>query len=222
MTKQANQEPAVVLSLIQDIKDGRVEPGTITKEMRHLCVEVFLGEGYSKAHMAQILKRSEKTISRDIEDILLHNSLVPNEELWKKTVGELRLYTVIHRSHLMRLARTKGASVSERLQAEYLAFKVLTEYIQKLQLLGYLPTQPQAVVGEISLNISNGPEKSYQDLCSDINELEKVYENVGDMPIEIKNEIDRLRQTIAKASIASEIKQLEAKTKENDNDIFEQ
>ena len=215
----SNKESAPVLSLIKDIKDGRCNPKTLDKELRQQCVEVFLTEGYSKAQMAQILGRSEKTIKRDMNEIYLSNYLNSDHNLLKVVIGRLMMAINIHRNHLMKLARVKGSSVSEKTQAELFAFKVLTEGISKLQSLGYLPLQPQAVIGEVSLNVSNDSEKSYQDLQADISELEKLHEDTGDMPVEIKNEIEKLKQSIAKASIESEIKQLEHKAKEVNNDI---
>lgn len=208
-----NKESAPILSLIQDIKDGRRDPKTLDKELRQQCVEVFLGEGYTKAQMAKILDRSEKTIKRDIDEIQLGNSLVPSEALLRKTVGELRMYTAIHRDHLMRLARVKGSSVSEKAQAEYMAFKVLTEYIGKLQDLGYLPTQLQAIVGEVAITTDSG-KKSYRDLQMELDEIEKTYKSVGEIPADIKEEIATLKQEIIKASIQSGIESLKHKSRE--------
>ncbi|MCA9399985.1 MAG: hypothetical protein KC713_00025 [Candidatus Omnitrophica bacterium] len=215
-------ETQPIISLIQDIKDKRRDPKSLNKELRQQCVEVLLAEGYSKSHIAEILGRSEKTIGRDMDDINLSNSLMPDEMLWKKTVGELRLYMTIHRGHLMRLSRMKSASVSERLQAEYLAFKVMTEYIAKLQSLGYLPTQPQTFIGEMGLTVDNNTQKSLQELESDLIELENVYkENSGEIPEEVHARIKEIRQDITKASIQTQIKQLEHKSEEVDDDHLE-
>lgn len=216
-----NKEPAPILSLIQDIKDGRRDSKTLDKELRQQCVEVFLGEGYSKAQMAKILNRSEKTIKRDIDEIQLKNSLVPSAELLKKTVGELRMYASIHRDHLMRLARVKGSSVSEKAQAEFMAFKILTEYIGKLQNLGYLPTQPQAIVGEMALTVDNGSKKSYKELEMELDAIEKTYKSIKDIPADVQQQIDSIKEEIAKASIQYNIKQLEDKSREEKNDSFD-
>lgn len=213
-----NKESAPILSLIQDIKDGRLDPKTLDKELRQQCVEVFLAEGYSKAQMAQILGRNEKTIRRDIEDIYLRNSLVPDEQLQKRIVGELRMNVSIHRNHLMRLARIKDASVSERLQAEYLAFKILTEAIKCLQSLGYLPSQPQAVVGDISLHVNQGDEKSFDELRGELIDIEKISRESGSISDELKKEVLQISQQIEKAEITQKIKKIQENSEEDLND----
>ena len=147
-TPKPKEEPPI-LSLIQEIKDGKLNPITLNKESRQACVEVFLAEGYNIPTIAQILKKSDRTIQRDINEIHEKNALTPDMHLAKKIIGDFYFYLSVHREHLMRLARTKDASVSERAQAEYYAHRVVVERIEKLQALGYLPIQPQQLVGDI-------------------------------------------------------------------------
>ena len=213
-----NKESAPVLALIQDIKDGRVDPSTINKEMRQLCVEMFMSEGYPRAHMAQILKRSEKTIKRDIDDIYLRNSMNPDLNLLKQIVGKLTMSAEIHRNHLMRLARVKGSSVSEKAQAEYFAFKILTETVRCMQSLGYLPSQPQAVVGDISLHVNQGDEKSFDELRGELIDIEKISRESGSISDELKKEVLQISQQIEKAEITQKIRKIQENSEENTND----
>ena len=78
-----------LLTLIQQVKDGTVDPKTINKELRQQLVEVFLAEGYAASSMAQILKVSDKTVKRDIATIRERSSLSPSHELAKKLVVNL-------------------------------------------------------------------------------------------------------------------------------------
>jgi hypothetical protein len=151
--------------LIQQIKDGSLDPGTIGKDMRQQCVEVFLGEGYTVASIAQVFQTCEKTIRRDIDDIRERNAITPDICLAKKTIGEMVTYARIHRDYLMRLARVKDASISEKSQAEYLAARVGLELIGKMQTLGYLPSKPQTIVGDIFHHVDGK--------ISDLDELTK-------------------------------------------------
>lgn len=127
-------------------KDGRFQARELSKEKRRECVEVLVLEGYSVSLVTQLLDRCEKTIKRDIEDIREHNSLMPSGELAKKIVGEIIAYANINRAHLMRMARSKEASVSEKSQAEFLAWRVQKELSERLQTLGFLPSKPTEVV----------------------------------------------------------------------------
>ena len=218
MKNRKEKEEICALSIIQRIKDGQFNPTLLSKETRQECVEVFMGEGYSKAHMAQILKCSEKTIKRDTDDIFLRNSLTPNEGLLKKTVAQLSMAAASAHERLMRLSSKSEASVSERVQAEYLAFKVITEYIGKLQSLGYLPSSPRAIAGDISLHLDSQGERSLDDLKHEIIEVEKVMEECGDVPIEKREQVLHVKQLIAKAEITYQIDKLSSNCKEDKNE----
>jgi len=64
-----------ILSLLQDIKSGVIDPRDIEKELRQQIVEVLLLEGTMVPQIAQILKVSDKTIRRDTLDIKERNAL---------------------------------------------------------------------------------------------------------------------------------------------------
>lgn len=194
-----NDQP--VLSVIQKIKDGQIAPETIDKELRQQCIEVFLGEGYSVSSIAQIFKKCDKTIRRDIESIRERNALVPDIDLAKKTIGEMVMYMHIHRGHLMRIARSKDASVSEKAQAEYLAARVGMEMIAKLQTLGFLPLKPQEIIADFSHRVTTDEEKSFGELRSQIDEIEKISKEFGELAPEMKEELNKLKQRIEKAEI---------------------
>ena len=138
-----------ILSIIQKIKDGIISPKTIGKETRCSCVEVMVSEGYSVPQIAQMLGLSEKTIRRDIELIRERNIAHFDPDFADKMAGEIIWYSRLHRGQLMRLSRAKDGSVGERVQAEYLASRVQLETVRALQLLGYLPTQPNTLTGEL-------------------------------------------------------------------------
>ena len=204
--KITQKEAPAMLSVIQDLKDGRVRPEILSKELRQQCVEVFIGEGYSIPQMAQILGKSDRTISRDFAEIRQRNAIAPDIERAKRLVGELVTYAGIHRSHLMRLARIQSASVSERCQAEYLAFKVTTELISKLQTLGYLPQKPQEIVADFSHHISSDDDNiSLDSLRDEISEIERISQEQDGMDKNLAEQISILRQSIEKAEIKEQI-----------------
>jgi hypothetical protein len=173
-----NQEQPVMV-LIQAIKEGRTDPQTIGKELRQRCVEVFMGEGYTIANMAQILKKSEKTIKRDVQEIREINALTPDIELVSKIAGELLCYGHTHRNFLMRLARGKDGTVSEKAQAEYYAYLVSADLITKLQSLGYLPSAPRSVVGDIFHHMDKDGANDIAGLQNEIIEMERIVEAAG-------------------------------------------
>lgn len=201
-------------SLIQRIKDGTVAPESLTKDLRQRCVEVLLGEGYAVAAMAQVLKRSEKTIRRDIEDIREHNAISPDINLAKKIIGEMVMYARINRDYLMKLARTKEASVSEKAQSEYYAFKVHVELMTKLQSLGYLPQKPQAIVGDVFHHV-DGEVSDFDDLARQIIEIEKITDEDGKIEKDVKEDITKMKTVLGK--IQSSEKEHSQKEKTNED-----
>lgn len=199
---QPNNEPKEqpILSLIQQLKDGRLDPETIGKDLRQQCVEVFLGEGMTVSSIAQVFGKCEKTIRRDIEEIRERNALTPDIGLAKKIIGEMVMYCRQHRDHLMRLARVKDASVAEKSQAEYLAARVGLELIGKMQSLGYLPSKPTAIVGDIFHHFSGNDMAGLLDEISrQVIEVEKIASETGAIPKEIEGDLSEVKGFIKKA-----------------------
>lgn len=210
---QENKEQPI-LALIQDIKDGRVAPETIDKDLRQQCVEVFLGEGYTVASIAQIFKKCDKTIRRDIEDIRVRNAITPDIDLAKRTIGEMVVYMHTHRAYLMRLARSKDASLAEKAQAEYLAARVGLELIVKLQTLGFLPLKPQEIVADISHHVTTDNESSFGELRTQIVEIERISKESGELTPEMAKELESLKQRIEKAEIQDKVVKISSKKDE--------
>lgn len=212
-----------ILNLIQQIKDGTVEPSVLTKDERQQCVEVLVLEGYAPSQIAQLVNRSEKTIKRDIAEIRSRNSLTPSMELMKQLVGDLIMKSEAHQTRLTRLARTNEGSVSERSQAEYMAWRVVKERTEALQSLGYLPMQPQKVVGDIFHHLSIGEEeKTLAQIEKDILEIEKVAEEAGSLDQALEKKLVHYRHKLSEAKLNHEVKALrdqqnQSKTEENNH-----
>lgn len=209
-----------IFGLIQQIKDGTLDADTLTKELRQGCVEILLGEGSSVILMAQVLKRSEKTIKRDVEDIRERNAIAPDINLAKKIVGELLMYARINRDHLMKLSRTKEASVSEKAQSEYYAFRVLVDLITKFQSLGYLPNKPQEIVGDIFHHVDNDQDMSFPELKAMIVDIVNTAKETDTLTPELEQEAESLKIKIEKTEVISQVKNLKEKSpkKEEQND----
>lgn len=142
-------ESESIHSVLAQIKDKKIDPINLSSEDRRRCIEVLKGEGYSVAEMAQVLKKNERTIYRDWEQIRSDNALVPDPEFAPKMAGETMRQAEISMSRQRRIAREPNASAMERLMAEQIAWKTFKEMIEKLQSLGYLPTAAIGVNAEI-------------------------------------------------------------------------
>jgi hypothetical protein len=203
------EEDLPIFSLIQQLKDESLDPRTLPKELRQQCVEVLWTEGYGESSMAQILKRSEKTIKRDLQDIREKNALSPNLELARQIIGETVQRARLHQGYLVRLARSKDATVSEKAQSEYLAWKVQKELVEKMQSLGYLPSRPQEITGDIYHHMSlQEEERSFDEVRAMLSEIEGVARETGTFTDELGKEIQVLNAKIEKAEVVLQVKKL--------------
>ena len=207
----SSQKEQTVLDIIQDINSGICDPLLLDKATRQQCIEVLTGEGYTHSQLAQLLKRSEKTMSRDMQEIRQKNALTPSVEFAKETVGELVSKGRQHASYLMRLARSKDSSQSEKAQAEFLAWRVYRELIEKLQTLGFLPLKPQEISGDIYHHVLEKEDDSYEDVKKMICEVKSVAKETGTFTQELSDEISQLNAHIEKAEVVLKVKNLSKK-----------
>lgn len=214
-----NLDEQSILTLIQRAKDGLFDPKILNQEQRHQFIEVLISEGLAEATIAQFLKVSTKTITRDLKAIRNKNAIIPNVELAKQICGELLYYARIHHSHLMRLARSKDASISDRIQAEYSAWKVRDELAARFQLIGYLPTKAKEISGDLTLHFeSNESFASFEDLKKQLQEIEAIGNQQGGLPEETQTKIKLLRQKIEKAELEQNVIEIKEMQPEGGND----
>ena len=211
-TKCEEEKP--IISIIDGIKEGTIAPKTIPKGSRQGCVEVLMGEGCTVAAIAKILSRSEKTITRDLQEIRQKNALVPSMNLAKEVIGEMFKHAHTHHSYLMRLARIKGASVMEKTQAEFGAWKVIKEFIERMQSLGYLPSRPQEILGKVFHHYDLEEERSCEEIKSQIIEVESIANESGGVSPETREEIKGLKLLVDKAEVVERTVALEKKLQE--------
>lgn len=182
-----------VLHLMQQIKDRKVDPQTITTDDRRRCVELLQLEGYQVPEMAQILKRNERTIRRDLAQIREEHSVNRDPALVEQCVGDLLRRADSASTHLNRIARNKSASAMEQLLAEQGAWKVRKDLIELLQSLGYLPRVPTGVVAEVHQHIAVQQVPAYEELQLRIERLQTIgAARTGEAVLDqIKDEVQR-------------------------------
>lgn len=210
------------VELLQGINSGAVNPKTIGKPSRQQCIELLYAEGYTYPQICQVLKCCEKTINRDIKEISKRNELSPNVEFAKQFIGEMFNKALNHHSYLMRLARTKDASISEKAFSESAAWKVLKELIEKLQSLGYLPNKPTEVVGNFYHHSAIDAECTPVEMKKMLLEIEEAGKDAGVLDDGVKAKIETLRKRIEQTEIVQDIKQLEDQTLKKQEEQNEQ
>ena len=196
-----------VLALIQQIKDRKLSPDTLSADDRRRCVEVLRGEGYSAPEIAQILKKNERTIYRDLDAIRAGNALTLDPQFVEKMAGETLRQAEISMTRLRRIAREAGASAMERLMAEGSAWKVHKELVELFQSLGYLPEAPKGVVADIYQHGTADPIASYEQLSAQIHRLELIDSQTGYADPQRSAKLQMLLDEMNRGRIAAQIEQ---------------
>lgn len=206
--KKGELEKSTV-QLLQEINSGLIDPKFLDPASRQRCIEVLVAEGYTVPHIAQVLKRSEKTITRDLKDIQARHALSPDVEFAKQFIGQVFQKAMNHHDHLVRLARTQGATVGEKVLAEASAWKVLKELVERLQDLGYLPQKPEQVSGDIYHHIvSEEGGESYDQVKKMITDIESTAKETNSLTPELTEELGQLKARLEKAEVFLQAKQI--------------
>lgn len=212
---QANNSETPVIKLMQAIQSGELDPKSIDKSTRQRCIEFCSNEGYAIPQMAQIFNCVERTIFRDLADIREKNSLAPSLDFAKEVVGEMVMKARISHSQLARTARSKEVPPDVRISAEYLAWKILKELIEKLQTLGYLPSRPQEIVGDFFHHLADSEgEKNIIEVRNMLTEIEHTAKEAGTFDSKTEEQLKALRARIESAEIALDANKLMQKQEE--------
>ncbi len=208
-----------VLHNIQAIKDGKLNPKSLSDIERQECVEVLSGEGYTQAQIGEVLKITDRTVRRDLVAIEERNALSPDLGLAKRIIGNMFQKAIGHHRYLVRLARTSGASVAEKTQAEFLAWRVLKEMVEKMQSLAYLPLRSQEITGDLFHHFDDGAqEKSFEEARKTLDEVVRIASQCGNLTPELEKDVSQLQKKIEKAEIVHESDKLLKKQNNKDKE----
>ncbi len=166
-TKKYNDIP--IIELLKKIQNQIVDPTNFPKETRKACVQVLLCEGYTQTAMASLLKTCDRTIRRDIVEIRKENSLEAGPELTAELLGDMVTIARASFARLKQIARSANSTPGAMTDAEFLAWTVMKEMVEKLDLVGFLklgegfpkPYNP----AKDSTGAFNEEEKAFQRQC---------------------------------------------------------
>lgn len=195
-----------VYDLLQRIKNNLLDPRLLFKATRQACVETLILEGCNHSLIASLLKKSDRTIRRDICEIRKRNSIKASPELTSELLGDFLVNARHSYTYLKQTARSSNASPKEKAQAEFSAWKVLREMIQTLYVVGLIDRcNSYLQVGGIE------DKKDKSSVSEREKELKMTYEQLP--PIEREKLADKLYKEIL--AIADE-KIAEEETKEKE------
>ena len=174
MDKNSSNKPEdlQVVEVLQRIKNGLLNSALLSKESRQLCVEFLLIEGHQISLIANLMKKSDRTIIRDIEEMRQKNALKASPEFSQKLVGELLVNGRNQYARLKQLARSSESSPDEKAKTEFLAWRVCKELVDMLYFVGFLVQDdsknqpfPFSSINKEDVNLSE-EEKKIMKECS--------------------------------------------------------
>src|SRR3954471_926540 len=83
----AKADSPIIIPTIQHLKAGTLSPRSISPATRQLCIQEFLAEGMFVSEIAMILKRSERTVSRDLNAIRKKHAVSPGDLKFGELLG---------------------------------------------------------------------------------------------------------------------------------------
>jgi hypothetical protein len=190
-----------VLDLITKIKEGVVDPKLLYKSTRQLCVETLFVEGVHISKIAGLFKVSDRTIRRDIADMREKNAVAPSPEMTRAILGELVTNGRHHYSSLRQIARLKDAYPDEKARAEYLAWRVGKELVDRLFQAGFLVAADQPLENDTKKKVDETvyftpKQKEIREMCLALTpiEKEKLVEKLRRDILAIGEQIEELKQ----------------------------
>ena len=209
-----NSEPPAAVSLLKRIRNGGLDPGGLSTDERQVCVELLSQQGVPVHDIAELLKKSDRTIRRDREAIRDRNAMRPDPALVPQIVGELWMHAHSSISYFARLARDKNLPGMERIAAECSRWKTVRESVQLLQSLGYLPMVARQSVIDIFHHAESEPVPSFDGIELEVEEIIQLSQECSvqddgrvEALMELRKEIQDAREKVHLAERLRDIKE---------------
>ena len=141
------------LTLLQDIRNGSIDPRSLRPVVRRMLVSFLMAEGQSTAEIGHLLKASDRIIQLDKKALWGENTITRDPALVGKMIGRLVTEANLCMERIRKSARGKDTPASVKVDAEHRCFQIFEKTIERLQSLGFLPTAAQKVTAELTYQI---------------------------------------------------------------------
>ena len=194
MSKEIKKDAELpVVEVLKKIKDGGLDPVVLSKESRQACVEALAIEGYNSSHIASLLKKSDRTIRRDLVEIRANNSIFASPEFTAMICGELLLMARNQYARLKQLARSNEIPGEEKARVEYMSWLIFKELTDKLFKIGFLPVAKKSTVEQQRMTQNLEKQEDQEEYKIDPAML-KIYEVMT--PMDRERLIEKLHRDI--------------------------
>jgi len=139
-SKKSNSDSCT--TILRKLKSGEFSDNKLTPPQRRPVVEWLLLQGMTNHEIADLIGMSEKTISRDRQEIRRDNAMAPSPRLVAEFMGEYRVQLDASVSRLRRIERDPASSPTVRVDAAKEAVNLLDRFVARLHSLGYHEAAP--------------------------------------------------------------------------------
>jgi hypothetical protein len=169
-----------VFDVVRDIKNGVIDTSNISADDRRLCVTQLMGEGLSVGEIAQVLRVSTRTVTRDRQVIHEQNAIEPDPKLGYLLAGRLAAEYEATAARIRRVTRDKETPAAVKIDGEYKCFDMFDRLLHRFQSMGLVPTAAQRVQGDLTHNV--GELANIADLRTEVLRLEKIEREAQGVP----------------------------------------
>lgn len=138
------------LALLQDIRNGSIDPRSLRPVVRRTLVSFLMAEGQSTAEIGHLLKASDRIIQLDKKALWGENTITRDPALVGKMIGRLVTEANLCMERIRKSARGKDTPASVKVDAEHRCFQIFEKTIERLQSLGILPTATQKIEADLT------------------------------------------------------------------------
>lgn len=198
-----------VISIIRDIQQGSIDATSLAIEDRRRCVEHFTCEGYTVAEIAEILKVTDRTVSRDKSAIRQANSIEIDPKMAAQMVGQLFNQADNCIQRIRRVTRERDTPPNVRIEGEKACWFIYNNFVHRLQSLGYLPTAIQQFQGELKHQVETLP--GYGEMHEEMARLEIIVntQGTGEENLPLLQELNSLKEQVKRGSLSEQITSIE-------------
>ncbi|OHB55204.1 MAG: hypothetical protein A2Y12_09260 [Planctomycetes bacterium GWF2_42_9] len=201
------------LSIISDIQNKKLSSESLSKDERQLCVEVLFTRGVTKDEIAELMNVRVRTIYRDLAEIRKANALDRSPEFVSEHIGQLVKRAELAYSSLLKIANSKAAKTSEKIDAIHKGWLICKELSQTLQSLCYLPCAATEINAQVNHLFAKAPDAA--ELMGELNSLEISISESGVVDSALTEMICLIKQQLTLSAASAQISEIKTKFEEN-------
>ena len=149
----------LIPELIEQIHSGQVDVDSLAPDIRQQCVGHLVLEGFRNTEIAQLMRVSERTVTRDRVAVRRDDALAPDSRLGDQLLGEFEKMTMGAVQRLTRLAGDTQNPAYARLWAEEAIVRIYQRLIDTVHRLHYFEDGKARLEGSDASGIALDEDK---------------------------------------------------------------